>query len=131
MNIDKQIVQDLSFQLRKDGLIYDFSRRELIASSDEAILESLAKVEEISRERCYVLILTRHERFEKLVDDIDLRHFRHLLEETYDSNIEQLIICSNKTELDKVKNLIEIAEEKFETENTNIVNFMRYRDGLR
>lgn len=131
MNIDKQIVQDLSFQLRKDGLIYDFSRRELIASSDEAILESLAKVEEISRERCYVLILTRHERFEKLVDDIDLRHFRHLLEETYDSNIEQLIICSNKTELDKVKNLIETAEEKFETENTNIVNFMRYRDGLR
>lgn len=131
MNIDKQIVQDLSFQLRKDGLIYDFSRRELIASSDEAILESLAKVEEISRERCYVLILTRHERFEKLVDDIDLRHFRHLLEETYDSNIEQLIICSNKTELDKVKNLIETAEEKFETENTNIVNFMRCRDGLR
>lgn len=131
MNIDKQIVQDLSFQLRKDGLIYDFSRRELIASSDEAILESLAKVEEISRDRCYVLILTRHERFEKLVDDIDLRHFRHLLEETYDSNIEQLIICSNKTELDKVKNLIETAEEKFETENTNIVNFMRYRDGLR
>lgn len=131
MNIDKQIVQDLSFQLRKDGLIYDFSRRELIASSDEAILESLAKVEEISRERCYVLILTRHERFEKLVDDIDLRHFRHLLEETYDSNIEQLIICSNKTELEKVKNLIETAEEKFETENTNIVNLMRYRDGLR
>lgn len=131
MNIDKALVQDLSFQLRRDGLIYDFSRRELIASSDQGILEPIAKVEEISNNRCYVLILTRHKRFEKLVDDIDLRHFRHLLEETYDSNIEQLIICDNKSEISKMKDLIEIVEGKFEKENSNIVDFMRYRDGLR
>ena len=131
MNIDKVLVQDLSFQLRKDGLIYDFSRRELIASSDRGILELIAKVEEISNNRCYVLILIRHERFEKLVDDIDLRHFRHLIEETYDSNIEQLIICDNKAEINKVKDLIEIVEGEFEKENANIIDFMRYRDGLR
>lgn len=112
MNIDRQLVKDLSFQLRRDGLIYDFSRRELVVSADTGNLEAIVRVEEISKDKCYAIILTRLERFEKLVDDIDLRHFRHLLEETYDSNIEQLIMSTDKSELEKVKKIIEDEEER-------------------
>ena len=129
MNIDKQIVQDLSSQLRKDGLIYDFSRRELVASTDTGILEPLIKIEEISKDRCYALILTRTERFEKLVDDIDLRHFRHLIEEIYDLSIEQLIMSTDKSELIEVKNLIKNYEAKVNV--TDIIDLMRYKNGLR
>ena len=131
MNIDRQLVKDLSFQLRRDGLIYDFSRRELVASADTGNLEAIVRVEEISKDKCYAIILTRLERFEKLVDDIDLRHFRHLLEETYDSNIEQLIMSTDKSELEKVKKIIEDEEERLKTDRANIINFMRYKDGLR
>lgn len=131
MNIDRQLVKDLSFQLRRDGLIYDFSRRELVVSADTGNLEAIVRVEEISKDKCYAIILTRLERFEKLVDDIDLRHFRHLLEETYDSNIEQLIMSTDKSELEKVKKIIEDEEERLKTDRANIINFMRYKDGLR
>ena len=131
MNIDRQLVKDLSFQLRRDGLIYDFSRRELVVSADTGNLEVIVRVEEISKDKCYAIILTRLERFEKLVDDIDLRHFRHLLEETYDSNIEQLIMSTDKSELEKVKKIIEDEEERLKTDRANIINFMRYKDGLR
>ena len=130
MNIDKQMVKDLSFQLRKDGLIYDFSRRELVSSTDTGILEALVKLEEISKGRCYLTILIKRDRFEKLVDEIDLRHFRQLLEEFYDKNIDQLIMSTDKNELDKVKDLIESHEEKLE-ERTNVIDFMWYKDGLR
>lgn len=131
MNIDRQLVKDLSFQLRRDGLIYDFSRRELVVSADTGNLEAIVRVEEISKDKCYAIILTRLERFEKLVDDIDLRHFRHLLEETYDSNIEQLIMSTDKSELEKVKKIIEDEEERLKTDRANIIDFMRYKDGLR
>lgn len=131
MNIDRQLVKDLSFQLRRDGLIYDFSRRELVVSADTGNLEAIVRVEEISKDRCYAIILTRLERFEKLVDDIDLRHFRHLLEETYDSNIEQLIMSTDKSELEKVKKIIEDEEERLKIDRANIIDFMRYKDGLR
>ena len=131
MNIDRQLVKDLSFQLRRDGLIYDFSRRELVVSADTGNLEAIVRVEEISKDKCYAVILTRLERFEKLVDDIDLRHFRHLLEETYDSNIEQLIMSTDKSELEKVKKIIEDEEERLKTDRANIIDFMRYKDGLR
>lgn len=131
MNIDRQLVKDLSFQLRRDGLIYDFSRRELVVSADTGNLEAIVRVEEISKDKCYAIILTRLERFEKLVDDIDLRHFRHLLEETYDSNIEQLIMSTDKSELEKVKKIIEDEEERLKIDRANIIDFMRYRDGLR
>lgn len=131
MNIDRQLVKDLSFQLRRDGLIYDFSRRELVVSVDTGNLEAIVRVEEISKDKCYAIILTRLERFEKLVDDIDLRHFRHLLEETYDSNIEQLIMSTDKSELEKVKKIIEDEEERLKIDRANIIDFMRYKDGLR
>lgn len=131
MNIDRQLVKDLSFQLRRDGLIYDFSRRELVVSADTGNLEAIVRVEEISKDKCYAIILTRLERFEKLVDDIDLRHFRHLLEETYDSNIEQLIMSTDKSELEKVKKIIEDEEERLKIDRANIIDFMRYKDGLR
>lgn len=131
MNIDRQLVKDLSFQLRRDGLIYDFSRRELVVSADTGNLEVIVRVEEISKDKCYAIILTRLERFEKLVDDIDLRHFRHLLEETYDSNIEQLIMSTDKSELEKVKKIIEDEEERLKIDRANIIDFMRYKDGLR
>lgn len=131
MNIDRQLVKDLSFQLRRDGLIYDFSRRELVVSADTDNLEAIVRVEEISKDKCYAIILTRLERFEKLVDDIDLRHFRHLLEETYDSNIEQLIMSTDKSELEKVKKIIEDEEERLKIDRANIIDFMRYKDGLR
>lgn len=131
MNIDRRLVKDLSFQLRRDGLIYDFSRRELVVSADTGNLEAIVRVEEISKDKCYAIILTRLERFEKLVDDIDLRHFRHLLEETYDSNIEQLIMSTDKSELEKVKKIIEDEEERLKIDRANIIDFMRYKDGLR
>lgn len=131
MNIDRQLVKDLSFQLRRDGLIYDFSRRELVVSADTGNLEAIVRVEEISKDKCYAIILTRLERFEKIVDDIDLRHFRHLLEETYDSNIEQLIMSTDKSELEKVKKIIEDEEERLKIDRANIIDFMRYKDGLR
>ena len=125
MKIEKPIVRELSLQLRKDGLVYDFARKEVFAFTDGEA-EGLMRFIAISDDRAYIHIPVDESLIEKYIDQEDLRRIRHLIEESHDISLEEMILSSDLEELEKVEKLLEQSSKK-----SNIVQMKEYMRGLR
>lgn len=125
MKIEKPIVRELSLQLRKDGLVYDFARKEVFAFT-EGEAEVLMRFITISNDRAYIHIPVDESLIEKYIDQEDLRRIRHLIEESHDISLEEMILSSDLEELEKVEKLLEQPTKK-----SNIIQMKEYTRGLR
>lgn len=125
MKIEKPIVRELSLQLRKDGLVYDFARKEVFAFT-EGEAEVLMRFIAISDDRAYIHIPVDDSLIEKYIDQEDLRRIRHLIEESHDISLEEMILSSDLEELEKVEKLLEQSSKK-----SNIIQMKEYMRGLR
>lgn len=94
MNVKNPILKELSLQLRRDGLIYDLIRDELVIADNET--ESFKTVVELDMIVEGIAYFTANvsdeEELSKYVSDVDLRHIRSLIEEAYNVEIQSVYI---------------------------------------
>ena len=92
MNVKNRILKELSLQLRRDGLIYDLIRDELVLADHEA--ESFKTILEldavIDNNAYFIANVENEEELSKFVSDVDMRHVRSLIEETYNIEISSI-----------------------------------------
>lgn len=94
MNVKNPILKELSLQLRRNGLIYDLIRDELVMADNET--ESFKTVVELDMIVEGIAYFTANvsdeEELSKYVSDVDLRHIRSLIEEAYNVEIQSVYI---------------------------------------
>ena len=94
MNVKNPILKELSLQLRRNGLIYDLIRDELVMTDNET--ESFKTVVELDMIVEGIAYFTANvsdeEELSKYVSDVDLRHIRSLIEEAYNVEIQSVYI---------------------------------------
>ena len=94
MNAKNPILKELSLQLRRNGLIYDLIRDELVMADNET--ESFKTVVELDMIVEGIAYFTANvsdeEELSKYVSDVDLRHIRSLIEEAYNVEIQSVYI---------------------------------------
>lgn len=94
MNVKNPILKELSLQLRRNGLIYDLIRDELVIADNET--ESFRTVVELDMIVEGIAYFTANvsdeEELSKYVSDVDLRHIRSLIEEAYNVEIQSVYI---------------------------------------
>lgn len=94
MNVKNPILKELSLQLRRNGLIYDLIRDELVMADNET--ESFKTVVELDMIVEGIAYFTANvsdeEELSKYVSDVDLRHIRSLIEEAYNVEIQSVDI---------------------------------------
>lgn len=94
MNVKNPILKELSLQLRRNGLIYDLIRDELVVADNET--ESFKTVVELDMIVEGIAYFTANvsdeEELSKYVSDVDLRHIRSLIEEAYNVEIQSVYI---------------------------------------
>jgi hypothetical protein len=92
MNVKNRILKELSLQLRRDGLIYDLIRDELVLADHEA--ESFKTILEldavIDNNAYFIANVENEEELSKFVSDVDMRHVRSLIEEAYNIEISSI-----------------------------------------
>ena len=95
MNVKNRILKELSLQLRRNGLIYDLIRDELVLADHET--ESFKTILEldavIDNNAYFIANIENEEELSKFVSDVDMRHVRSLIEEAY--NIEISLIYTH------------------------------------
>ena len=94
MNVKNPILKELSLQLRRNGLIYDLIRDELVMADNET--ESFKTVVEldliVEGIAYFTANVSDEEELSKYVSDVDLRHIRSLIEEAYNVEIQSVYI---------------------------------------
>ena len=92
MNVKNRILKELSLQLRRDGLIYDLIRDELVLADHEA--ESFKTILEldavIDNNAYFIANVENEEELSKFDSDVDMRHVRSLIEEAYNIEISSI-----------------------------------------
>lgn len=92
MNVKNRILKELSLQLRRDGLIYDLIRDELVLADHET--ESFKTILEldavIDNNAYFIANVENEEELSKFVSDVDMRHVRSLIEEAYNIEISSI-----------------------------------------
>ena len=92
MNVKNRILKELSLQLRRNGLIYDLIRDELVLADHET--ESFKTILEldavIDGNAYFIANVENDEELSKFVSEIDMRHVRSLIEEAYNIEISSI-----------------------------------------
>ena len=94
MNVKNPILKELSLQLRRDGLIYDLIRDELVIADNETeSFKTVVELDTIVEGIAYFTAnVSDEEELSKYVSDVDLRHIRSLIEEAYNVEIQSVYI---------------------------------------
>lgn len=94
MNAKNHILKELSLQLRRDGLIYDLIRDELVLADNETeSFKTVLELDMIVEGNAYFTAnVSDDEELSKFVSDVDLRHVRSLIEEAYNIEIQSVYI---------------------------------------
>lgn len=94
MNAKNHILKELSLQLRRDGLIYDLIRDELVLADNETeSFKTVLELDMIVEGNAYFTAnVSDDEELSKFVSDVDLRHLRSLIEEAYNIEIQSVYI---------------------------------------
>ena len=108
MNVKNPILKELSLQLRRNGLIYDLIRDELVLSDYET--ESFKTVVELDMIVEGIAYFTANvsdeEELSKFVSDVDLRHIRSLIEEAYNVEIQSVYIHYRQFEVPDFQSMV-------------------------
>ena len=94
MNVKNPILKELSLQLRRNGLIYDLIRDELVMADNETeLFKTVVELDMIVEGIAYFTAnVSDEEELSKYVSDVDLRHIRSLIEEAYNVEIQSVYI---------------------------------------
>ena len=94
MNVKNPILKELSLQLRRNGLIYDLIRDELVMADNETeSFKTVVELDMIVEGIAYFTAnVSDNEELSKYVSDVDLRHIRSLIEEAYNVEIQSVYI---------------------------------------
>lgn len=94
MNVKNPILKELSLQLRRNGLIYDLIRDELVMADNETeSFKTVVELDMIVEGIAYFTAnVSDNEELSKYVSDVDLRHIRSLIEEAYNVEIQSVHI---------------------------------------
>lgn len=92
MNVKNRILKELSLQLRRDGLIYDLIRDELVLADHEAeSFKTILELDAVIDNNVYFIAnVENEEELSKFVSDVDMRHVRSLIEEAYNIEISSI-----------------------------------------
>lgn len=108
MNVKNRILKELSLQLRRDGLIYDLIRDELVLADQET--ESFKTILEldavIDGNAYFIANVENEEELSKFVSDVDMRHVRSLIEEAYNIEISSIYTHYRKFEVPDFQSMI-------------------------
>lgn len=108
MNVKNRILKELSLQLRRDGLIYDLIRDELVLADHET--ESFKTILEldavIDGNAYFIANVEDEEELSKFVSDVDMRHVRSLIEEAYNVEISSIYKHCRKFEVPDFQSMI-------------------------
>ena len=100
MNAKNRILKELSLQLRRDGLIYDLIRDELVLFDNESeTFKTILELDTVIDGNVYFTAnVSDAEELSKYVSDVDLRHVRSLIEESYNAEINSIYTHYRKFE---------------------------------
>lgn len=108
MNVKNRILKEISLQLRRDGLIYDLIRDELVLADHET--ESFKTILEldavIDGNAYFIANVEDEEELSKFVSDVDMRHVRSLIEEAYNVEINSIYTHYRKFEVPDFQSMI-------------------------
>ena len=112
MNVKNPILKELSLQLRRNGLIYDLIRDELVLADYET--ESFKTVIELDMIFEGIAYFTANvsdeEELSKFVSDVDFRHIRALIEEAYNIEIQSIYMCYRQFEVPDFQSMVMTEE---------------------
>ena len=108
MNVKNRILKELSLQLRRAGLIYDLIRDELVLADHET--ESFKTILEldavIDGNAYFIANVEDEEELSKFVSDVDMRHVRSLIEESYNVEISSIYTHYRKFEVPDFQSMV-------------------------
>ena len=112
MNVKNPILKELSLQLRRNGLIYDLIRDELVLADYETesfktVIELDMIVEGIAY---FTANVSDEEELSKFVSDVDFRHIRALIEEAYNIEIQSIYMCHRQFEVPDFQSMVMTEE---------------------
>ena len=92
MNVKNRILKELSLQLRRDGLIYDLIRDELVIAEHETdSFKTVLELDAIIEGNAYFTANVENaEELSNFVNDVDMRRVRVLIEESYGIEINSI-----------------------------------------
>lgn len=112
MNAKNHILKELSLQLRRDGLIYDLIRDELVlADSETESFKTVLELDMIVEGNAYFTAnVSDEEELSKFVSDVDLRHVRSLIEEAYNVEIKSVYLHYRQFEAPDFQSMVMTEE---------------------
>ena len=108
MNVKNPILKELSLQLRRNGLIYDLIRDELVMADNETeSFKTVVELDMIVEGIAYFTAnVSDNEELSKYVSDVDLRHIRSLIEEAYNVEIQSVYIHYSQFEAPDFQSMV-------------------------
>lgn len=108
MNVKSRILKELSLQLRRDGLIYDLIRDELVLADHETeSFKTILELDAVIDGNAYFIANAEdEEELSKFVSDVDMRHVRSLIEEAYNAEISSIYTHYRKFEVPDFQSMI-------------------------
>ena len=112
MNAKNHILKELSLQLRRDGLIYDLIRDELVLADNETeSFKTVLELDMIVEGNAYFTAnVSDEEELSKFVSDVDLRHVRSLIEEAYNIEIKSVYLHYRQFEAPDFQSMVMTEE---------------------